>query len=339
MIRIYFFATILCCVVVLPVTAAARTSGWNVNRSSLDTDVVESFPVPVLFGVDYRTLVPDFADPRDSGARSHEGQDMRAPKGTPIVSPTEAIVIRTGTGDSSGKYVYTANPGGETFRYMHLDTIADISSGDKLAPGGYIGTVGDTGNAPDGVYHLHFETRDDNNDAQDPFPRLTDVFTLKEKIAFLDEIFADRTTDDADYAAFLVATFPDVFRAAVAANLDLPRAVERELESSGTTAVVQKLATLEALFKTLPAALGRDLGLGDDGPEVVLLQLFLMYMTDGSARNQLLAAGATGYYGNITAAAVAAYQATYNLSETGVYDTATRNSMRTNTTLHLHIAQ
>ncbi|MEZ4200795.1 MAG: M23 family metallopeptidase [Candidatus Paceibacterota bacterium] len=106
--------------------------------------------------------------------------------GTPIVSPTEAIVVRTGTGPSAGRYVYTANPGGETC-YMHLDSIADIDRGDVLKPGDLVGTV-DTGNAPDGVYHLHFEIRDDDNAHLIRMNESLIPFTLKEKASFLEDI-------------------------------------------------------------------------------------------------------------------------------------------------------
>jgi hypothetical protein len=66
-------------------TSEGSRSG-SVNRSDLDTDIVEAFPVPVLFGVDYDALVPDFGDVRGGGTRSHEGQDMRESQGAPIVS-------------------------------------------------------------------------------------------------------------------------------------------------------------------------------------------------------------------------------------------------------------
>lgn len=328
-------AVLLLCIAV-PGSAEARHRN-RIDRSSLDTEVVESFSVPVLFGVDYNKLVPDFGDPRGGGTRSHEGQDMLAPKGTPIVSPTEAVVISTGSGESSGKYVYTANPGGESFRYMHLDAVANIDPGDVLKVGDFIGTVGDTGNAPDGVYHLHFETRDSDG-AQDPYPRMTDSFTLKEKITFLDKIFDDRTVDDDKFATFLVETFPNDFRQALAAGYDVPRVIEVELRDSGVTTAAEKLAALESLLKKLPVALGRELRVGDSGPEVVLLQLYLMYLTEGTARDSLLAAGATGYYGSVTAGAVSAYQATHSVAVTGVYDSVTRAHMIQNDEARLSLA-
>src|SRR5690606_7271821 len=123
---------------------------------------------------------PDFGDPRDGGDREHEGQDILAPRGTPILSPTEAVVLRIGNGSSSGKNVYTANPGGETFVYMHLDEIAsDLEEGDRLDTGDLIGYVGNTGNASGGPAHLHFEIRE-GREAKDPYPRLLASFTVEE---------------------------------------------------------------------------------------------------------------------------------------------------------------
>ncbi|MCX6758815.1 MAG: M23 family metallopeptidase, partial [Candidatus Nealsonbacteria bacterium] len=80
----------------------------------------ETVKIPVLFGVYRMNLIPNFGDAR-SNSRTHEGLDIAAPKGAPIVSPTKAVVLSAGTGSSSGNTISTANPGGETFVYMHLD--------------------------------------------------------------------------------------------------------------------------------------------------------------------------------------------------------------------------
>jgi len=153
----------------------------------LDEDIVESMPVPVLF-VSYARIYPDFGDPRGGGTREHEGQDIIAPLRSFIVSPTDAVVTRTGKGGSAGIYVYTANPGGETFRYMHLDEIADgIKTGTVLKAGDLIGFVGNTGNASGGAHHLHFEIRD-GREAIDPHPRIDGTFTNAELIRSLTAI-------------------------------------------------------------------------------------------------------------------------------------------------------
>ena len=308
-------------------TNAAHVAG-RVDRSDLDDDIVESFPIPVLFGVVYDDLVPDFADPRDGGLRSHEGQDMRAPLGTPIVSPTEAIVISTGEGASAGKYVYTANPGGETFRYMHLDTIADLDRGDRLDVGDFIGTVGDTGNAPAGIYHLHLEVRDEDNDPTDPYERFSeDGFTLREQISAVRQIMREVRNEE-EYATFLVETFPDVFMAALEKKYDLPNEIEDILEESGADERVELIKKLDALIQTIPSVLPVGLGGGDSGTAVSLLQTYLIYTQRGSARDRLAEAGATGYFGTITADALREYQAVHTLPETGAFDAKTRTVMQ-----------
>jgi peptidoglycan LD-endopeptidase LytH len=301
-------------------------SSRSVNVSSLDDDAVERFSVPVLFRVTAASLRSDFGEPRGDGTRSHEGQDMLAPKGTPIVSPTAAVVTATGDGESSGKYVYTAAPGGETFRYMHLDSIASIKRGDKLKVGDLIGTVGDTGNAPDGVYHLHFEVRDDKNKATDPFPRLGADFTLKQKISFLDGIL-DESKDD-DYAEFLVKNFTKEIAEGARLGYDLPSEIEAELKKTGLGAAIDIQAALAKIILTIPSVLTTDIKTGDSGAKVSLLQLYIMYNSTGPARDKLALSGATGYFGPVTAAALSEYQTANKLTATGIYDAATRKVMQ-----------
>lgn len=159
--------------------------------NKLDNDEVENIPIPIIMGVTLRDLWPNFGDPRDGGDRKHEGLDIMAPRGAAIGSPTEAVVTRTGKGSSSGTYVQTANPGGEIFNYYHLDEIADgIRSGTELKVGDVLGYVGNTGNASGGATHLHFEIRDGRR-ATDPFPRITEVFSDKVRIAYLTELLKE----------------------------------------------------------------------------------------------------------------------------------------------------
>lgn len=163
-----------------------RISNWRRQNSEtrrkinkLDDDAVLAIPVPVL-GLVRSSITSDFGDPRGGGTRSHEGQDILAPRGTPVLSPTEAVVLRVGKGTNSGNNVYTANPGDETFVYMHLDSIAKgLDSGDEIEKGEIIGYVGNTGNASGGPTHLHFEIQEDG-DAKDPYPRLTGTFSSEE---------------------------------------------------------------------------------------------------------------------------------------------------------------
>ena len=301
-----------------------RESSYSRQIKALDKDIVEEFPIPVLFGIALKNIVPDFGDPRGGGTRSHEGQDMMATLGTPIVSPTEAVVTRTGFGDSAGNYVYTANPGGESFRYMHLDEIANIKAGDTLDVGDFIGTVGDTGNAKGAGAHLHFEVR--KGEALDPHPRIAVEYTLKEKMAYVVRMFKDLDDED-EMAEFLVETYPTDFRNALNQGLTLPSEIKTVLKKAGIVDVSSLIAQLEEIIASIPKVVTKNLTLGDTGTEVSLMQFYLSHQKTGEAAAKLTLSGSTGYFGPVTQAALREYQEEADIPVTGVYDAATRAKM------------
>lgn len=284
-----------------------RGTSSSVQRkiNDLDNDPVEKFPIPILLGLALRQVTSDFGDPRGGGTREHEGQDFIAPRGAYIVSPTDAVVLRTGTGESAGKYVYTANPGDETFAYMHLDEIADgIKAGTVLEPGDLIGYVGDTGNAKGGVTHLHFEVRE-GREALDPFDRLEGEFSLEDRMEALEKILDD-ADDEEEEAEMLVQAHRGLFIAAAAQGIDIPEAVEDALGTMGTIGAVA-------------TGFLRDLTLGSQGADVVALQAFLIAEDKGSKADALAGAGATGYFGAMTQAALIEYQAASGINPTSGY--------------------
>lgn len=310
--------------------AEARHSGSSYSSATsraiadLDNDEVEELYIPVLFGVTLKAMSPNFGDDRDGGSRTHEGQDIMAILGTPMVTPTEAVVTSVGTGESAGKYVYTANPGGESFRYMHLDEIADIKAGDVLKAGDYIGTVGNTGNASGGLAHLHFEIK--KGEALDPFPRITKEYTLKEKMVLVVTMFRDLDDED-DMAEFLVDNYTKDFSTALNAGYTLPTPIKSELSKRGIVDVSDLKKQLDTIVNSIPAVLKGELTLGAQGTEVSLLQFYLIYKNTGPAAAVLGAAGSTGYFGPVTAAAVHEYQLEAKISATQIYDAATRLKM------------
>ena len=284
-----------------------RGTSSSVQRkiNDLDDDPVEEIPIPILLGVSLNQITSDFGDPRGGGTREHEGQDIIAPRGAYIVSPTEAVVLRTGTGSSAGKYVYTANPGDETFVYMHLDDIADgIKAGTVLEPGDLIGYVGDTGNAKGGVTHLHFEIRE-GREATDPYERLEGEFPLKDRMESIEKILDDADDEDEE-AAKLVASYRGLFVAAAAQGIELHDALADALGTAGTVGAVA-------------TDFVRDLALGSTGQDVVALQAFLIAEGKGPRATALAGAGATGYFGAMTQAALAEYQGSVGISPTSGY--------------------
>ena len=90
------------------------------------------------------------------GGRLHKGTDLMARRGTPLVSVANGT-IRYGYNSIGGNTAWVYADYGIGFFYAHLDTFAEgIRSGDRVRIGQVIGTVGDTGNAAPGAYHLHF---------------------------------------------------------------------------------------------------------------------------------------------------------------------------------------
>lgn len=110
---------------------------------------------PVAAPVDYGTAINRFGG---GGLRVHEGQDMFAPEGTPVVSPVETTVLETGEDGGRGNWaaIYDA-AADRTFVYLHMRNPADLRPRQKLAPGEQVGLLGCTGSC-DGA-HLHFEIR------------------------------------------------------------------------------------------------------------------------------------------------------------------------------------
>lgn len=261
----------------------------------------QSLAIPVLFGVSRLDLIPNFGEARGT-SRAHEGLDIPVLKGAPIVTPTEAVVLSAGSGVSSGNTVSTANPGGETFVYMHLDRIAMLKAGDRLEPGDLIGFAGNTGNAAGGAAHLHFEIR--RNGATDPYPRLTGEFSASQKMAFAAAIL-DQSGDETALAKFFATNYPDAFRTAQASGITIPAAVAAQLPQTATATPVLTDDVLAA---------------GSKGARVSALQAFLIAQNKGTAAAALGYAGATGYFGALTRAALIEYQVkTGIVPASGVY--------------------
>jgi murein DD-endopeptidase MepM/ murein hydrolase activator NlpD len=90
-----------------------------------------------------------------SGYR-HQGQDVFADCGTPLVAARGGTVRFAGSQSRAGNYiVIDADKTGRDHGYMHLRDPALFRTGDRVATGQLIGYVGKTGDAT--ACHLHFE--------------------------------------------------------------------------------------------------------------------------------------------------------------------------------------
>lgn len=294
-----------------------QSSELRQKIQTLDTASTTAVTIPVLFGIAVKDLLSNFGDPRSEG-RIHAGEDIMGAMGTPIVSPTHAVVIRIGSGAREGISLYTANPGGETFVYMHLDRVGEgVTEGTVLEPGSLIGYVGNTGNASGGAAHLHFEIHDTAGTPTDPFPRLTNEFPLSDKMAYLTKIFT-QSSNPSELAKTLVTNFRSIFETARASGIAIPQQITDAMNAPQVTPVTVEQTASAAV----PIA---DLKFGSSGSAVVALQTYLIQTKAGPAAERLAQAGATGSFGAMTQAALIEFQIRAGISPaTGYYGPVTR---------------
>jgi murein DD-endopeptidase MepM/ murein hydrolase activator NlpD len=133
------------------------------------SDPPAHLPMPVQ-DVSARRLANSWGNAR-SGGRQHQGIDIFAPRGTPVLSATRGIVTRVGTNALGGQVVWVLGPGLEWHYYAHLDRFGDVHAGDVVRAGDVLGYVGTTGNARGGPPHLHYGIYR-RAGAENPYPRL-----------------------------------------------------------------------------------------------------------------------------------------------------------------------
>jgi murein DD-endopeptidase MepM/ murein hydrolase activator NlpD len=119
-------------------------------------------------------VADNFGAPREIGA--HQGDDIFAPFGTPVVAVHAGTVHKVGTLDISGNRLWVYTPGGAAFFYCHLSAFAPAAvDGAHVKAGTVLGFVGNTGDAEPTPPHLHFEIHPGGEAAPavDPFAILT----------------------------------------------------------------------------------------------------------------------------------------------------------------------
>lgn len=133
-----------------------------------------------LCPIEYRSNIIVRADSRGNGLfaaerrgnRLHQGIDLYAVVGTPVLASRGGRVIIAGKNQGMGNYIVMRHPGNILTLYGHLSKIY-VSKGRFIRQGEVIGAAGKTGNA--NFYniqpHLHFEIRK-NSIPQDPLEYL-----------------------------------------------------------------------------------------------------------------------------------------------------------------------
>lgn len=110
----------------------------------------------------------DYGAPRGGGF-SHQGNDILAARGTPVVASVDGVV-RHREGAVSGLAYYLDGDDGNEYFGAHLDSFG--ASG-RVTQGTVVGRVGNTGDAASTSPHLHFEIHPGGSGYENPYPTLT----------------------------------------------------------------------------------------------------------------------------------------------------------------------
>ncbi len=122
--------------------SAVRKSSPSKARGSLSWPLTR-FKVSSRFGI--------------RGSKKHDGIDLSAPRGTPILAAASGRVIFAGWGPSGyGNIVIVKASGGLITVYAHNEKNL-VKKGQKVKRGDRVATVGNSGRVTG--YHLHFEVR------------------------------------------------------------------------------------------------------------------------------------------------------------------------------------
>lgn len=163
-------------------TASTPAPAPNPNPRPSHVLAKSTYVFPFPAGAYYQKYYDTMGDPRWWAGESfgHEGTDILAPKGTPIVAVASGTVVRYGW-NTLGGYRVTVQLDdypGYKFYYAHLNGYASgIYQGARVKTGQVLGYVGSTGEGPEKtegkfVEHLHFGIYDQYWNAINPFELL-----------------------------------------------------------------------------------------------------------------------------------------------------------------------
>lgn len=134
---------------------------------------VHSEPVSCPFGVDSE-FVDSWGDHR-SGGRRHQGVDMPAPRGTPVVAVRAGFAEFKVSG-AGGNAIWLTTADGDKYYYAHLNGWEGESR--VVDRGEVVGYVGSTGNATGD--HLHIESHPGGQPAN-PYPAIAEACTQPQR--------------------------------------------------------------------------------------------------------------------------------------------------------------
>lgn len=149
----------------------AMDSMMNASMKLLATQEIEKSQKPYLWPVMHPKSYTSSRfgyrkDPFGGRRRFHGGLDFSAPRGAPIVSTGDGVVVFAGYRYNYGITVEIRHAHGFTSRYAHMQETV-VSNGQSVVAGDMIGKVGTTGRSTGP--HLHLEILVDDTKV-DPYP-------------------------------------------------------------------------------------------------------------------------------------------------------------------------
>ena len=145
---------------------------YGLGSASGQIVIIGGLACPVVGPVSFSD---DWGDPR-SGGRTHEGTDLIAPYGAPLVAIENGVIDQASDVDEGlgGITIWLRGDSGNRYFYAH-NSVNAAHVGDRVAVGQVIGYIGDTGNARNSVPHLHFEIHPGGGEAVNPYPTVASI--------------------------------------------------------------------------------------------------------------------------------------------------------------------
>lgn len=145
---------------------AVRAKAVEYGLADVREPVIDGRTCPVAGIVSFSD---DWGAPR-SGGRTHEGIDLVAPYGSPLVAIEAGVVDLVTDVDEGlgGISLWLRGDSGARYYYAH-NAVNVARVGDRLSAGQVVAVLGNTGNARESVAHVHFEIHPDGGDAVNPY--------------------------------------------------------------------------------------------------------------------------------------------------------------------------
>ena len=130
----------------------------------------DTFGAPRMFGTQYAHL--------------HEGTDIFAASGTPLLACERGVLVKIGSDVLGGTKLWLKGASGTYYYYAHLSAFAEgVVENKPVQAGEVVGFVGNTGNALTTPAHLHFEVHPQGGPAVNPYPLLKIVDDASKRLA------------------------------------------------------------------------------------------------------------------------------------------------------------